>query len=105
MKISINGAEIEIGDWNSKLKATTIILATISIILFALNLFAKITVRGLIPIAIGCTMLMLGVREYNIHFKRNKHYLILVTAVILTLIFALCLYTGINQIITVMTDL
>ena len=60
---------------------------------------------GLVPIAIGGTMLLLGVREYNIYFKKNKHYLILVTAGILTLIFIFCLYTGINQSITVMTNL
>lgn len=105
MKISVNEVEIEIGDWNSKLKVTTIVLATISIILLALNLFTKIIVPGLVPITIGCTMLLLGVREFNVYFKREKHYLVLVTAGILSLIFIFCLYTGINQIISAMTDL
>lgn len=105
MKISVNEVELEIGEWNTKLKVTTIVLATISIILLALNLFAKIIVPGLAPITIGCTMLLLGVREFNVYFKGKKNNLILVMAGILTFAFVFCLYIGINQIISAMTDL
>jgi Na+-transporting methylmalonyl-CoA/oxaloacetate decarboxylase beta subunit len=105
MKIPFHGLDIKISDWSAKLKVATILCGIITVLFSVLMIFSKFTVPGFIPIAMGCTLLLLGVREYNIYFKlkEKKRYLILAVAITLTLLFALCLYIGINQIIAAVT--
>jgi membrane-bound ClpP family serine protease len=100
MKIRFYDSEFEISDWNPKLKVTTAIFVVITMFVSALNLIVKITVPGIFPITIGCTMFLLGIREYNIYIKENKRKLHMITGIIFTIMFAYCLYFGINQLIT-----
>ncbi len=100
MKITFLSAEIEISDWNHKLKIATIIFAAITAISSAILLFTKVAIPGLAPIAFGCTMLLLGVKSFNVYFKGQKNKLFMLTGIVLTLIFACGLYLGVNQVIT-----
>ncbi|HHV08983.1 MAG TPA: hypothetical protein GXX75_01735 [Clostridiales bacterium] len=103
MKITVYSAEIEISDWSRKLKIATIIFAAITAISSIILLFTKVVIPGLVPIALGCTTLLLGVKSFNVYFKRQKSKLFLLTGIVLTLIFACGLYIGIDQVITEFT--
>lgn len=99
VKIMTNNAEFVISDWNNKLKIATIILGVITAIASVILFFTKIFIPGLIPISLGCTTLLLGVKAFNVYFKDQKNKLFLVIGVTLTLVFASGLCIGINQII------
>lgn len=90
---------IVIGNWNKNLKIATVILGTITVILFILLVGAKVVVPGLLPIVMGTMFLLLGVRSFNIYFKNNKSEWRLMLGIICTLVFVGALYRGINQII------
>ena len=75
------------------------LLGVITVLLFILLVGAKVVVPGLMPIVIGTMLLLLGVRSFNIYFKKNKSEWHLMIGIICTLVFVGALYVGINQII------
>lgn len=100
MKKSILGLDVEISDWNPKMKVVAIILSVITVISAAMTVFLKITVPGLTPIAFGTVLLLLGTREFNYYFKVKRSGISLVLGIIMTVLFVVDLYIGANQIIT-----
>lgn len=103
MKKSFGGFDIEISDWTPKLKIATIVFAAIAFISSVRALISGNHIPGLIPLTIGVTMLLLGIRELNLYFKEKKSKVSLMLGILLTLLFAFNLYLGIDQILTQFT--
>lgn len=101
MKRSIGGFDIVISEWTPRLKISTVVFAVITLISSAITLFGNYKIPGLTPIALGITMLLLGVREWNRYFKTKKSIGVLLIAIIDTLLFVVLLIIGIDQIMTV----
>lgn len=100
MKKNIHGFHIEFSDWTPKLKIITITCVTLTALSFSLTWFLNYAVPGLTSISFGITMLLLGVREFNIYYKEKNSIIILFFGILLTLLFAYKLYNGIDQILT-----
>lgn len=99
MKVLFHGVKIEISDWNKRLKMVTIVLSIITLISCVLTIFADIVIPGLSPLALGCVILFIGIRQLNSYFKKGKHKIDLIIGIFCTIIFGLDLYVGINQIL------
>lgn len=100
MKKNIHGFDIEFSDWTPKLKIITITCVTLTVISLSITWLLNYSVPGLTSISFGITMLLLGIREFNIYYKEKKSIIILFFGILLTLLFAYNLYNGIDQILT-----
>lgn len=99
MKKSFGGLDIEISDWTPKLKIAAVIFSFITIISIGITIFFRYTIPGLTPITFSIVMLLFGIREFNVYFKRNKNKFIITLGIIFTMLFAFGLCIGIKQIV------
>lgn len=105
MKIPVCGAELEISDWSYKLKIATFVLAVSTIISYILMLFTEIELSGLPPITLGCTLLLLGIKMFNVYFKGRKHKVLLMVGIVFSVMYTFLLYVGINKIVDTINGL
>lgn len=97
MKMQFGGFNVHISEWSAKLKIATIVFATITAVSVALTIFGGYTIPGLSLIALGAMFQLLGIKAYNVYFKRSTSKVVLSAGIVSTLFFAGCLCVGIKQ--------